>query len=68
MRLIQICASRNDLFGLDDGGTVYRYNFNTKAWTILPPGSPGDTESPSGGTAASMQWNGAGPQTRDVER
>ena len=34
-RFIQICASQNDLFGLDDTGDVYQYNFNTKAWVKL---------------------------------
>jgi hypothetical protein len=28
-KLIQICASQNDLFGLDDDGVVCQYNFNT---------------------------------------
>jgi hypothetical protein len=26
-KLIQICASQNDLFGLDGDGVVYQYNF-----------------------------------------
>jgi hypothetical protein len=34
-RLTQICASHNDLFGLDDRGRVFQYNFNTKAWVKL---------------------------------
>jgi hypothetical protein len=34
-RLIQICASRNDLFGLAGDGTVYQYNFNSNTWTQL---------------------------------
>ena len=34
-KLVQICASQNDLFGLDDAGTVYRYNFNTSSWVSL---------------------------------
>jgi hypothetical protein len=34
-RLIQICASQNDLFGLTADGTVYQYNFNSNAWTQL---------------------------------
>jgi hypothetical protein len=32
-KLIQICASGNDLFGLDNDGVVYHYNFNTSSWT-----------------------------------
>ena len=34
-RLIQICASQNDLFGLADDGAVYQYNFNSNTWTQL---------------------------------
>jgi hypothetical protein len=32
MKVIQICASQNDLFGLDDDGHVYQYNFNINGW------------------------------------
>ena len=35
MKLVQICASANDLFGLDRDGVVYQYNFNTNTWMIL---------------------------------
>jgi hypothetical protein len=41
-KLIQICASANDLFGLDDEGTVYHYNFNTEGWVRLGRGSASD--------------------------
>ena len=34
-KLIQICASQNDLFGLDTDGVVYHYNFNTNSWGKL---------------------------------
>ena len=34
-KLIQICASQNDLFGLDADGVVYHYNFNTHSWMSL---------------------------------
>jgi hypothetical protein len=37
-KLIQICASENDLFGLDSDGVVYQFNFNTKNWIRLPRG------------------------------
>ena len=39
-KLIQICASQNDLFGLDGDGVVYQYNFNTNNWMKL--GQRGD--------------------------
>lgn len=34
-KFIQICASQDDVFALDDRGDVYRYNFNVKAWAKL---------------------------------
>ena len=34
-KLIQICASQNDLFALDDQGDVYQYNFKIKIWMKL---------------------------------
>ena len=37
-KLIQICASQNDLFGLDADGVVYHYNFNTNTWMKLGRG------------------------------
>ena len=37
-KLIQICASQNDLFGLDSDGMVHQYNFNTNSWTKLGRG------------------------------
>jgi len=36
-KLIQICASQNDLFGLDGDGLVYQYNFSSHAWLKLGP-------------------------------
>ena len=38
-KLIQICASANDLFGLDSDGVVYHYNFNTNSWLRLGSGT-----------------------------
>jgi hypothetical protein len=46
-KLIQICASQNDLFGLDDGGKVYRYNFSTSIWVHLGRRRTVRTQSPS---------------------
>lgn len=34
-KFIQICASQNDLFALDDEGNIYQYRFNTKTWEML---------------------------------
>ena len=35
MKLIQICASHNDLFGLTDNGRVYQYDFHANTWIRL---------------------------------
>jgi hypothetical protein len=45
MKLIQICASANDLFGLDGDGVVYQYNFNTNIWMMLGHGRSDRRES-----------------------
>ena len=34
-KFIQICASQDDLFALDDEGNIYQYNFNAKTWVRL---------------------------------
>ena len=34
-KFIQICASQNDLFALDETGHIFRYNFSEKAWATL---------------------------------
>ena len=34
-KFIQICASQDDLFALDEGGSIFQYNFNTKTWKEL---------------------------------
>ena len=34
-KFVQICASRNDLFALDEDGDVHQYNFTAKAWEEL---------------------------------
>ena len=35
VKFIQICASQDDLFALDEEGNVYQYNFNVKTWAKL---------------------------------
>jgi hypothetical protein len=47
-KLIQICASQNDLFGLDADGNVHQYNFNTSRWMELGRGRSGQSRVPSG--------------------
>ena len=34
-KFIQICASQDDLFALDEEGNIYQYNFNAKTWVQL---------------------------------
>ena len=41
-KLIQICASENDLFALDSDGVVYYHNSNTKSWMRLGCGKHDD--------------------------
>jgi len=41
-KLMQICASENDLFGLDADGVVYHGNFNADGWMRLGRGHRDD--------------------------
>jgi len=52
-KLMQICASQNDLFGLDGEGRVYHYNFKTNSWMKLGHGRSdrGDSTRADGQTA-----------------
>ena len=34
-KFIQICASQDDLFALDEEGNIYQYNFNAQTWVKL---------------------------------
>jgi hypothetical protein len=34
-KFVQLCASQNDLFALDEDGSVYQYHFNVKTWVKL---------------------------------
>ncbi|PYN24797.1 MAG: hypothetical protein DMD99_10020 [Candidatus Rokuibacteriota bacterium] len=34
-KFIQICASQDDLFALDEVGNIHQYNFNAKTWVKL---------------------------------
>ena len=34
-KFIQICASQDDLFALDEAGSIHQYNFNAKTWVRL---------------------------------
>jgi hypothetical protein len=50
VKLVQICASSNDLFGLDGDGIVYQYNFSINAWMRLGHGRRDHEEPPSAPT------------------
>ena len=54
-KFIQICASQNDLFALDEHGNIFRYNFSTKAWATLDPDLDGS------GPTRRMTANGERP-------
>jgi hypothetical protein len=58
-KLIQICASQNDLFGLDAEGVVYHYNFNTNTWMKLSRGRCDDGDSPPVEHQRTISENGA---------
>ena len=34
-KLIQVCASLNALFALDEEGNIYQYHFKSKTWVKL---------------------------------
>lgn len=34
-RFVQLCASQNNLFALDEDGNVYQYHFNVRTWVKL---------------------------------
>jgi hypothetical protein len=59
-KLIQICASQNDLFALDDQGDVYQYNFKVKTWVKLVVDRPSEEEMPGAG-GRSIASGGAMP-------
>ena len=54
-KLIQICASQNDLFALDDQGDVHQYNFKVKTWVKLIVDRSSEEEMPGGGREC-RQW------------
>ena len=51
-RFVQICASQNDLFALDDEGEVHQYHFNIKTWVKLTANREGEEGVPVG-----MAWH-----------
>ena len=34
-KFVRICASQNDLFALDEEGSIHQYNFTAKTWEAL---------------------------------
>jgi hypothetical protein len=61
MKLIQICASANDLFGLDGDGVVYQYNFSTNTWMMLGHGRSDRRDLPDEGQAAPVRADPRSP-------
>jgi len=54
-KFIQICASQDDLFALDEEGDVHQYNFNTKGWVKLASSRSPDGSTPRSGDVTS-RW------------
>ena len=48
-KLIQICASQNDLFALDDQGDAYQYDFKVRTWVKLIVDRSSEEEIPGAG-------------------
>lgn len=65
-KLIQICASENDLFGLDAEGVVYHYNFNTSTWMRLGPDNVTTEGSPPAVVGRRSQTTN--PRSTEVDR
>ena len=59
-KFIQICASQNDLFALDDQGDAYQYNFKVRTWVKLIVDRNSEEEIP-GAEAWSLNGRGAMP-------
>jgi hypothetical protein len=65
-KLIQICASQNDLFGLDGEGVVYQFNFNTNSWMRIGRGRNDSEDSPLvEHTSVFVRPNSHGPMPPD---
>jgi hypothetical protein len=61
-KFVQICASQNDLFALDEGGHIHQYNFTAKTWERLvanrSPESPErGNRGTRGGYARGFPWD-----------
>ena len=65
-KLIQICASENDLFDLDSDGVVYHYNFNTNG-TAHRSGQERQGPSRSQRILRSTGWMPTGEPTPRIE-
>ena len=63
-KLIQICASQNDLFGLDGDGAVYQYNFNSNTWVKLGREWDDHEGLPRGETRSTPKARSATPPTK----
>jgi len=63
-KFIQICASQNDLFGLDDRGDVFQYNFKVKTWMKLVVERNSEEERPGARSAN----GGAAPPSGEPTR
>jgi hypothetical protein len=51
-KFIQLCASQNNLFALDEEGEIYQYHFNVKTWVKLIATREAEDKTPRGGGVA----------------
>jgi hypothetical protein len=45
-KFVQVCASQNDLFALDEDGNIYQYHFNVKTWVKLSATRESEAKNP----------------------
>ena len=55
-KFMQICASQNDLFALDEDGRIHQYNFGTKTWGQLAQARSDETPERSDRWAGHGAW------------
>lgn len=45
-KFVQVCASQNDLFALDEDGNIYQYHFNVKTRVKLSAARESEAKNP----------------------
>ena len=57
VKFIQICASQNDLFALDQEGRIHQYNFSKQTWEQLVGARSDDAPARSERWAGPTAWS-----------